>query len=392
MERNNSEEMNTKLNGLVQQRRKDRREYLALINATKALNFGLYQKMSSANDVASNHSRIASANVNNTGKQKTNENFHDKPSNALKVPNNNISNDNNGHSKSTNDRTKILNRSNSSKGCKSAVTKKKFQKISKKVIHGTKSLPSTSTNEDGKNEESDQDEEEFEITWAHSVLLKEFNRRCDLRHQNKGTNKRINHKLVAFQKFKRLQEEQRKKDAKKESKGETIYRALESNKPEYDTNTNIDDNENINENDLDPNSNHPNCSIEIKTEDEKEHLNDHKIQIVSLQDQIRKEKDRSHISMVSGVFESDTEKEKIKEAKKVLRRLDKIAEVKKQKEKEEQERIRQIKREEEEKQRLAQLRKILSLKAVEHENEMLNDNDTAELNKEGSKYNLFCFI
>ena len=89
--------------------------------------------------------------------------------------------------------------------------------------------------------------------------------------------------------------------------------------------------------------------------------------------------------MVSGVFVSDTEKEKIKEAKKVLRRLDKIAEVKKQKEEEEKERIRQIKRKEEEKQRLVQLRKILSLKAEKHENDGINDIETVELNKEGGK-------
>ena len=92
--------------------------------------------------------------------------------------------------------------------------------------------------------------------------------------------------------------------------------------------------------------------------------------------------------MVSGYFVSDTEKEKIKEAKKVLKRLDKMAEVKKQKAQEEQERIQQIKRKEEEKQRLAQLRKILSLKSVEQENEVINDNDNAELNEEGGMYYL----
>ena len=385
--------MNTKLDGLVEQRRKDRREYLALINATKALNFGLYQMMSSANNVANDHSRIESSNVNNTGKLKTKAGFNDKPSNVLQVPNNNIAtNNNNCHSNTNNDRSKILNISKSPKGCKSTVTKKKFQKISKKVIQGTKSLPSTFSNENDKNNEPDHDEEEVAITWAHSVLLKEFNRRCDLRHHNKVPNRQVNHKLQAFQKFKRLQEEQRKKDAKKETKGETIYRALDSNKTEYDNNTNINDDESINETDLDPNVIHANSLIEIKTEDEKDDLHNHKIQIVSLQDQIRKEKDRSHISMVSGVFESDTEKEKIKEAKSVLRRLDKIAAVKKHKEQEEKERIRQIKRKEEEKQRLVQLRKILGLKEVKQENDGINDNKTAELNKDGGKYNLFLHI
>ena len=94
VKQNNSEEMNTKLDGLVEQRRKDRREYLALINATKALNFGLYQMMSSANNVANDHSRIESSNVNNTGKLKTKAGFNDKPSNVLQVPNNNIATNN----------------------------------------------------------------------------------------------------------------------------------------------------------------------------------------------------------------------------------------------------------------------------------------------------------
>ena len=90
--------------------------------------------------------------------------------------------------------------------------------------------------------------------------------------------------------------------------------------------------------------------------------------------------------MVSGFFVSDTEKEKIKEAKKVLRRLDKVAEVKKQKAQEDKERTRQKKRKEEEKQRLAKLRKILCLKVVERENEVMTDNATADINTEGGKY------
>ena len=278
VKRNDIEEMNNKLNGLVEQRRKDRREYLLLMNATKALNFGLYQKMSSANDVANNQSRMASGNEHNTGKQKTNECFDDKPSNVLQVPNNIIASNKDNHSSTNNDRSKNLNITKSPRGCKSAVTKKKFHKISKKVIRGTKSLPSTSLCEDDKNDDSDHDddEEEMTITWARSVLLKEFNRRCDLRHQNKLPQKRVNHKLEAFQKFKRLQEEQRKKDAKKEAKGEPIYRELESKKSEYDTNTNISDTENNDENVLDPNAFHAKSSIEIKTEDEKEDLNNHK--------------------------------------------------------------------------------------------------------------------
>ena len=78
--------------------------------------------------------------------------------------------------------------------------------------------------------------------------------------------------------------------------------------------------------------------------------------------------------MVSGRFISNTEKDKIKEAKQVLKRLD-----------EEAERIKNKKRKEEEKQRLAQLRSILRLKAAEQENDVINNNDTAEANDENGK-------
>ena len=78
--------------------------------------------------------------------------------------------------------------------------------------------------------------------------------------------------------------------------------------------------------------------------------------------------------MVSGRFISNTEKDKIKEAKQVLKRLD-----------EEAERIKNKKRKEEEKQRLAQLRSILRLKAAEQENVVINNNDTAEANDENGK-------
>ena len=385
--------MKSKLNGILEQRRKDRRDYLALINATETLNFGLYQKISTVNDFANKKSRTASTNDDNTKKQKRNEDYNTMPSNFLRAPNDNITSNNDNHNSPNNDRSKVMNRSKSPRRCKSTLSKKRVPKVGKKILEGTNSFPSSSlqlssiyiynlnalhqpsTNEDDEDNESEQDEEEKAITWACSVLLEEFSRKCSLRHQNKVVNKRINHKLEAFHRFKKFQEEQRKEDAKKEAKGETIDKALESNKPEYDTNKqNIDDDANINDNISNPDENVANSANENKIEVEKEDLNNHKIKIVSLQDQIRKEKDRSHISMVSGRFISNTEKDKIKEAKQVLKRLD-----------EEAERIKNKKRKEEEKQRLAQLRSILRLKAAEQENDVINKNDTAEANDENGK-------
>ena len=393
VEQSNPKEMKTKLNGILEQRRKDRRDYLALINATEALNFGLHQKISTVNDFANNKSRIASTNNDNTKKQKRNDDHNAMTSNFIRAPNDNITSNNDNHNSPNNDRSKVLNRHKSPRRCKSTLSKKKIPKNNKKILEGTNSLPSssslqlssiyiynlnvlhqTSTNEDDEDNESDQDEEEKALTWACSVLIEEFNRKCSLRHQNKVINKRINQKLVAFHRFKNFQEEQRKEEAKKEAKGETMHKALESNKLQHDTNINIDNDANIDENNSISDENVAKSENENQTELENEDLDNHKIQIVSLQDQIRKEKGRSHISMVSGYFVSDKEKDKIKEAKQVLRRLD-----------EEAERIKNKKRKEDEKRRLAQLRKILSLKAEELEKDFTNNNETSEANKEAGK-------
>ena len=102
-----------------------------------------------------------------------------------------------------------MNRAKSPRRCKSTLSKKIVPKNSKKILEGTNSLPSSSslqlssiyiynlnvvhqpsTNEDDEDYESDQDEEEKAVSWACSVLIEEFNRKCSLRHQNKVVNKK----------------------------------------------------------------------------------------------------------------------------------------------------------------------------------------------------------
>ena len=221
-----------------------------------------------------------------------------------------------------------------------SASKKKFQKISKKIIRPSASLPISKVDPEDTDNESEQDEEEAAITWAHSVLLKEFNRRCELRNTNKNSKKRVNDKLQAFQLFKRLQDEQKKKEAKEKAKGETIYKTLDSNKPELDSIGNINNNENNEVNRLNSNQNNDNRGNQDKVEAKKDDLQNQKIEVVFLQDQIRTEKQKGHKSMVSDIFNSNTEKGKIKEANKVLKRLDKASEIKKQKKKEELEKKR----------------------------------------------------
>ena len=99
------------------------------------------------------------------------------------------------------------------------------------------------------------------------------------------------------------------------------------------------------------------------------------------------------MSMVSSIYSNEermyteTEKEKIKEAKKVLKRLDKVAEIKKQKEREEQERIKEERRKEMEKTRLKELRSILHVRFedADPENDETDGADIGPSNDESGK-------
>ena len=357
VERNNPIEMQTKLKNVMEKRRKDRREFRALMKATKALNFDLqwvYVKGCSQIWTKPNPNVLQVP----------------KPSlNVLQVPNQIVS-DNDDNDVSCKEVVNVSNvpkspRSPSKSPRRTPKNKKRYPKRSKKVAHGTKSLPHEHIFEDDEVDESDKEEEDA-FNWAHSVLLKEFDRRSDMRHQNKVSSNRAKNKLLAFQKFKRLQEEQWKKEANERAKGETIYKATESNKPKSETNTSMADNANMNDRNLDPDVIRESSTTQNNAEVNDEELSNHRIQILSLQDQIRKEKERSHFSMVSEVFHCDTEKEKMKEAEKVLRRLNNTAELKKQKE------------------RIAQLRKVLSLKKAK-EDDVANNGEKVESKEENGK-------
>ena len=136
--------MKSKLNGILEQRRKDRRDYLALINATETLDFGLYQKISTVNDFGNNKSRTESTKDDNTKKQKRNEDYNTMPSNFLRAPNDNITSNNDNHNSQNNDQSKVMSRSKSPRRCRSTLSKKRVPKVGKKVIEGPNSLPSSS--------------------------------------------------------------------------------------------------------------------------------------------------------------------------------------------------------------------------------------------------------
>merc|ERR1712165_554949 len=102
------------------------------------------------------------------------------------------------------------------------------------------------------------------------------------------------------------------------------------------------------------------------------------------------------MSMVSSIYSnedrnySETEKEKIKEAKKVLKRLDKVAELKKQQEREEQKRIKEERRKEIEKTRLKELRSILHVRFEDAgaENDETDGVDIGPSNDEADESNI----
>ena len=363
--------MEQKLTLVLEQQKSERREYLALINATKDINLELYQMMKTAKNAENDKIGDVSSNETNTSHQKMNKVLNEKPSNTLQVPNNNnisnhINNSSNTNNCYQNERSKLLKVPKSpmrcKSPCKSPFTRKKFRKIPKKLIRPSQSLSIPTTDPDDGDNESDQDKEEVAIIWAHSVILNEFDRRCKLRTNNKEVAKRANDKLQAFHAFKRLQEE---KEAKEKAKRMTIYKSLDSNKPDIDSTENINNNQNNQESTLDSEINNDNKVVENNIEAKED---DKKIEVVFLQDQIDTEKKKGHISMVSDIFNSNTEKGKMGEAQNILRRLDRVAEMKRQKEKEELERINEKKRVEEEKKRIQELKMLLKLKVGEEEN------------------------
>ena len=392
IERNNRKQMEAKLNSVFEQRKKERREYLALINATKDIDFGLYQFIVTAKDAANDKTGNVSSNETNARKHKRDVVPNNKSSNTLQIPNNNNNNDydsnniniiNNGHQNERPKHLKEVPKSPRSPMRRRSDSKKKIQKKSKKIIRPSDSLPIPTVDPEDTDNECYQDEEEVAITWAHSVLLKEFNRRCELHDRNKEATKRVNAKLEAFQTFKRLQDEQKKKEAKKKAKEETIYKTLDSNKPELDFTRNINNNRNNEIDRVDSNLDNDNKGVEDKTEATKDDVQ--KTEVVFLQDQIRTEEQKGHKSMVSGIFNSNTEKEKIKEAEKVLKRLDKISEIKKMKRREEFERVKEKRRIEEEKKRVEELKRLWKLKGEEEEHDVINETENGDDNELESK-------
>ena len=292
--------MEAKLCKVVADKISERREYLALIDATKELNFDLYQKMVSA------------------GERRTDALCVNEPSLSGIVKDQN-SNNSITIKKPLNQSCQPVRNNKSARGKRS----------SKKGIHFSEKAENCNTNENVVNEE-DQDEEEQSLHWGYSILMKEFHRRNGLRIKNKVTSKQANEKLKSFLAFKKLKEEHQKQANKKKGNGKK--KKDESNLLLPESNETIKDPSN--------DKNETNKLVEVKelkklNKETDEMLKKGSIkkntEIVNVHDQIQSKKKKrvaesADTSSVNPIFKSKTEKEKIKEARKQLRELNERAE------------------------------------------------------------------
>ena len=205
---------------------------------------------------------------------------------------------------------------------------KRSIKKGKRVLELSESVPIT----DNDNEKVVQDEEEYSLNWAYDILVKEFNRRNEIRDKNVHTTKRANDKLESLLAFKKLKE-QKKTLSSKSKRDDVIISDPCNNLPsEGDPTTTVSSTSSgeINTTEKAEESNTKHTDVGGKT---KKGSTKRNVQILSLQDQIRSKKklvaETSDVIHVNQIFKSNTEKEKIQEAKKALYVLNDRAEKKK---------------------------------------------------------------
>ena len=176
------------LNKVVEERLTERRDYMELIAETREINFDLYLKMVQADE--------------NRSDAYSNEKKKDTKKKKLMIP-------------QLSKGVGPLRRAKSTRGGR--VLKKK------NVVAEEPTLVAT-------NEDTDvlqQDEEEVSLTWAYTVLMKEFYRRNELRDKVVITKKKTNDKLEALWRFRKLQVEKKNQEKKleKERKKNELFQA-----------------------------------------------------------------------------------------------------------------------------------------------------------------------
>ena len=161
------------MNKAMDKKLKERREYLDLIEETKEINYDLYLKMVQAD-------------------QKRSVAFSQKPL--------------------ADDVTKAIIKPELLKVCDQPLRRAKSTKT-RRVTKKSKAVKEDVV--DATDETVEQDEEEVALAWAYTVLIKEFYRRNEVRGKVTTTKKKVNDKLEALWRFRKLKEKKKKEERKK---------------------------------------------------------------------------------------------------------------------------------------------------------------------------------
>ena len=318
--------MEAKLTAVVEKRLEEKREYMSLLDATKDIDFGLYQKMTSAG--VQRRNSLYDADAHEIKSNKNNENNENKENNCLQpLSNNNINTSNHLNVPNMSKTPQPLRR------CKSASQKKrKSKRISRSPSPMPRSPCPPLLNDD--NNTVEQDEEEVALRWAHSILVKEFDRRCEIRDKNHGANKRVCTALSTLHTFKQRHEEKIQKELtkkkerarKKEAIGNPLKNENSSNGKDMRNDLKQNENAHTKQTKIENSFKREKKVVaEIKKDDQIQP----KFEVMFLKDQIKSKKRADNNLMVNHIFTSTTEKEKIEEAKIALNDLNVKAERKK---------------------------------------------------------------
>ena len=260
----------------------ERREYLDLMEETKEINFNLYLKMVQAEETRT----VAFAQKGNPGKNTKSNNLPEK----MKLPD------------VLKAQVRPLRRAKSTR--QPRVTKK-WKSTKETVVEETDKV-------------AEHDEEEIALAWAYSVLMKEFYRRNELRGKTGTTKKKVNDKLEALWRFRKLKEKKKTEERKKTKERKT--KDMMKTVANVNTISGLQNGESASKKDA-------------KCAEEGNDLNvlkkkgsfKRKVQVINLQDQIlskRKPGDDGGNPLAKDQhYKVKTEEEKVEEAQRVLRYL-----------------------------------------------------------------------
>ena len=192
IENGETSQIEAKLTNVVEKRVEKRREYFSLIDETQEINVRLYKKMISAGEKRASVYCKEGNEIESNKKSKNRLQAPDNNTNQTNRENNVPQASNNNTNQPTNkNEIKMLKNPQSVRRCKSASQKKRNLK---RISRCPCKSPGHSSYDENNNVEQDdkmveEDEYELALKWAHSILLKEYNRRCEIIDRNNGVTK-----------------------------------------------------------------------------------------------------------------------------------------------------------------------------------------------------------